>query len=244
MIDHNTVALVTGADRGLGAMFVETLVARGAGKVYAATHRPADANAFQNPRVVPVTLDVTNPEDVKRVAAIASDVTLLINNAGVNTQTGALHANQPDRARLEMEVNFFATIAMANAFAPHLIASRGTMVNILSVLARVSLPAMTSLCASKAAGLRLTEGLDAELAPQGVRAYAVMPGAIDTDMSRDYVGDKLTTREVVDATLDAIGGAPREIYIGAMAQGVAGMLAADRSTLHAQILGGAQAQPQ
>ncbi|GAB5097720.1 SDR family NAD(P)-dependent oxidoreductase [Caballeronia sp. HLA56] len=244
MINQNTIALVTGADRGLGAMFVETLLAHGARKVYAATHRPVDASAYPDPRVVPLTLDVTQSEDVKRAAEIAGDVTLLINNAGVNMQTGPLHAEQPSRARIEMEVNFFATLVMANAFTPALIRTRGAMVNILSVLARVTLPPMTSLCASKAAGLRLSEGLDAELAPQGVRVYAVMPGAIDTDMSRGYDGEKLTTREVVDATLAAIGGAPREIYIGAMAKSVSSMLATDRNTLHAQLLGDAQAQPQ
>ncbi|MBU9597993.1 SDR family NAD(P)-dependent oxidoreductase [Burkholderia multivorans] len=243
MIDQHTIALVTGADRGLGAMFVEMLIARGARKVYAATRKPVDATARNDSRIVPITLDVTKPQDVQRAAEVAGDVTLLINNAGVNTQTGPLDAAQPEHARAEMEVNYFGTIAMANAFAPRLIAARGAMVNVLSVLARATLPAMTTLCASKAAGLRLTEGLDAELAPQGVRVYAVMPGAIDTDMSRDYPGDKLTTREVVDATLDAIGGAAREIYIGAMAERISATLSSDRAALHAQLLGAAQAQP-
>ncbi|MGF6768226.1 NAD(P)-dependent dehydrogenase (short-subunit alcohol dehydrogenase family) [Paraburkholderia sp. GAS199] len=236
-IDKHTVALVTGADRGLGAKFVDILLARGAGKVYAATRRPAADVAHPDSRVVPIQLDVTDPTQVETAARIADDVTLLINNAGVNVQASALSATQPDDARREMEVNYFGTLSMAKAFSPHLIASRGAMVNILSILARVTLAPMTTLCASKAAALRLTEGLDAELAPHGVRVFAVMPGAIDTDMSRGYEGDKLPTDAVVNATLDALDGGEREVYVGQMANDVARMLAADRATIQAQIIG-------
>lgn len=238
MIDKHTVALVTGADRGLGAKFVEILLTRGAGKVYAATRRPVkDAAHSADSRIVPLLLDVTDPKQVEEAARIAPDVTLLINNAGVNFQTGALSADQPEHARMEMEVNYFATLSMAKAFSPHLIVARGAMVNILSILARVTLAPMTSLCASKAAALRLTEGLDAELSPHGVRAFAVMPGAIDTDMSRDYEGEKLSTDDVVNATLAALDGGEREVYVGQMATDVARMLAADRATIQAQIIG-------
>lgn len=238
MIDHNTVALVTGADRGLGAKFVEILLARGAAKVYVATRQAAEHLSLPtDSRIVPLTLDVTKPDQVEAAAKIAVDITLLINNAGINLQTGPLAATQPDNARIEMEVNYFGTLSMANAFSPQLIASRGAMVNILSILARVALPTMTTLCASKAAALRLTEGLDAVLAPQGVRVLAVMPGAIDTAMSHDYEGDKLSTDDVVNATLDALSIGKREVYVGAMANGVAGMLATDREGIQAQVIG-------
>ncbi|MGF6573750.1 NAD(P)-dependent dehydrogenase (short-subunit alcohol dehydrogenase family) [Paraburkholderia sp. GAS333] len=237
-IDKHTVALVTGADRGLGAKFVEVLLAQGAGKIYAAMRRPAEHPAYPaDSRVVPLQLDVTDASQVEAAARIASDVTLLINNAGVNFQAGALSASQPDSARREMEVNYFATLSMAQAFSPQLIAARGAMVNILSILARITLAPMTTLCASKAAALRLSEGLDAELAPHGVRVFAVMPGAIDTDMSRDYEGDKLSTDAVVHATLAALDGGEREVYVGQMANDVARMLAADRLTIQTQIVG-------
>jgi NAD(P)-dependent dehydrogenase (short-subunit alcohol dehydrogenase family) len=234
MIDHHTVAFVSGANRGLGAQFVARLLARGAGKVYAAsrTGRVDLADA----RVIPVQLDITDDESVAHAARLAADTTLLINNAGVNRHTAFLAPQAPEDARAEIEVNYFGPLRMARAFAPALMQTHGAMVNVLSILARVSLPAMGSLCASKAAGLRLTESLRAEFAPHGVRVFAAMPGAIDTDMSRDFAGPKLAPAEAADAVLDALTGSAGEIYIGEMATGLAQGLALDRPATQAQLL--------
>ncbi|MEM5440005.1 SDR family NAD(P)-dependent oxidoreductase [Paraburkholderia diazotrophica] len=234
MIDHNTVAFVSGANRGLGAQFVARLLARGAGKVYAASRaRHVD---IDDARVVPVTLDITDDECVTHAARLAADTTLLINNAGVNRHSSFLAPLNIDDARAEMDVNFFGTLRMARAFAPMLIDRRGAMINVLSILARVSLPAMGSLCASKAAALRLTESLRAELGPHGVGVLAALPGAIDTDMSRDFEGPKLDPADTADAALDALAGMAGEAYIGAMAHGLAQGLALDRAATHAQLL--------
>lgn len=234
MIDHHTVAFVSGANRGLGAQFVARLLARGAGKVYAAsrTGRVDLADA----RVIPVQLDITDDESVAHAGRLAADTTLLINNAGANRHTAFLAPQAPEDARAEMEVNYFGTLRMARAFAPALMQTHGAMVNVLSILARVSLPAMGSLCASKAAALRLTESLRAEFAPHGVRVFAAMPGAIDTDMSRDFAGPKLDPAEAADAVLDALTGSAGEIYIGEMAKGLAQGLALDRAATQAQLL--------
>lgn len=234
MIDRRTVAFVSGANRGLGAHFVARLLARGAGKVYAASR--AGTVAIADERVIPVELDVTDDASVTHAARLAADTTLLINNAGVNRHCGFLAPQAPDDARAEMEVNYFGTLRMARAFAPALMQTQGAMLNVLSILARVSLPGMGSLCASKAAGLRLAESLRAELAPHGVRVFAAMPGAIDTDMSRDFAGPKLSPAETADAMLDALAASAGEIYIGEMARGLSQALTMDRAATQAQLL--------
>jgi NAD(P)-dependent dehydrogenase (short-subunit alcohol dehydrogenase family) len=234
-IEH-AVAFVSGANRGVGAGFIETLLARGASKVYAAARDPS-AIVSTDPRVVRVALDITHPEQVAEAARLATDVTLLINNAGVNALERMLEPRDEEAARAEMEVNYFGNLQMCRAFAPALVANGGAIVNILSILARVSLPAMGSLCASKAAALRLTEGVRAELAGRGVRVLGVLPGAIDTDMSRHLPPPKLSVSEVVDATLAALDGGPDEVYVGDVAAGVAGGLAAAREATQKQFAG-------
>jgi NAD(P)-dependent dehydrogenase (short-subunit alcohol dehydrogenase family) len=232
----DSTVFVSGTNRGVGAAFVAGLLARGARKVYAGMRDPQAAR-FDDPRVVPVTLDITVPDQVARAAALAGDVTLLVNNAGINRLERVAEPRDPNAARAEMEVNYFGTLAMCRAFAPTLERNGGALVNMLSILARVALPSMGSLCASKAAALRMTEGVRAELAARGVRVLAVLPGAIDTDMSRDFPPPKLAVTEVVDAVcaaLEAGPGAADDIYVGAMAEGVAAGLAADRAAVLAQ----------
>lgn len=234
MIDRTTVAFVSGANRGLGAQFVARLLVRGAGKVYAASR--AGVVWITDARVIPVELDVTDDASVALAASVAADTTFLINNAGVNLQSTFLADDAMANARAEIEVNYLGTLRMARAFAPALIANEGAMINVLSILARTTLPAMGSLCASKAAALRLTESLRAELAPHHVRVFAALPGAIDTDMSRGFDGPKLSAAEVADAVLDALSDSASEIYIGAMAQQLAAGLATDRAATQARLL--------
>jgi NAD(P)-dependent dehydrogenase (short-subunit alcohol dehydrogenase family) len=247
MLDNGTVALVSGANRGLGRYFVEALLAAGAKKVYACARTPAEL-PFDDVRVVRFQLDVTQASDVLAAARLAPDVTLLINNAGINHLSRALYAQNADAARAEMEVNYFGTLAMCRAFAPILTTNAAThlcaIVNVISILARVALPAMGSLCASKAAALRMTESMRAELAAHAVRVIGILPGAIDTDMSRDFPPPKLAVSEVVEATFAALRKAsgvaatatPQsdDIYVGAVAQGVAAALAQDRAAVQSQ----------
>ncbi|MCC8395818.1 SDR family NAD(P)-dependent oxidoreductase [Paraburkholderia sp. MMS20-SJTR3] len=229
------VAFVTGADRGLGAGLLEKLLERGARKVYAGVRKKGGL-ADGDPRVVPVEIDITNVEQVTRAASNAKDLTLLINNAGLNRTQPVLETNDAEAARAEMEVNYFGTLNMMRAFSPALKTNGGAIINILSILARVALPAMASLSASKAAALRMTEGARAELAPHRVRVISVLPGPIDTEMSRDVPPPKIPVAEAVDAVLAALEGEQDEVYMGAMAQEIAHGLAADRQALHARLL--------
>lgn len=232
------VAFVTGSNRGIGRAFVEALIARGARKVYAAARRAegvADLVRSHAGTVESLTLDVTDGAAIAAAAKRCGDVGLLVNNAGVNRTTGLIAAADLAAARAEMETNYFGTLAMSRAFAPALRANGGgAIINMLSILARVNLPLMGSYCASKAAVLSLTAGVRAELAKQGTKVIAVMPGAVDTDMSRDFPPPKLPPGEVAAAALAALEAGIEEVYPGEMATGVAAGLAADPKAVEKQ----------
>jgi len=234
-----SVALVTGANGGIGTELVRTLVARGAAKVYAAARdieAVTQVAALNAATVEAVGLDVTDPEQLALAAKSCSDVTLLINNAGVNHNTGLIGATNLDNARQEMEVNYFGTLGMCRAFAPVLKANGGGVIaNILSITARANLPLMGSLCASKAAALSMTQGVRAELAAQGTRVIAIMPGATDTRMSTDFPPPKMPPSEVAAAALNAVEGGLEEIYPGDMASGIAEGLAADPKAVEKEL---------
>lgn len=229
-----TIALVTGANRGIGRALVEALLQAGACKIYAAT-RDGAAVVPGDARVVPLALDIADPAQVAAASRAAADVQLLINNAGVNRNSALLHAASLDDARAEMETNYFGTLAMCRAFAPVLARQGGgAIVNMLSIAARVNLPFMGSLCASKAAGLSMTQGVRAELAGQGTRVVAVMPGAVDTRMTAGVDVPKMQPAEVARCVIDALAAGHEEIYPGDMATGMAAGLAADAKAVEKQ----------
>jgi len=235
---RGSVALVTGANRGIGRAYVEALLARGARKIYVGARRPdgiADLVAVDKATVQAIALDITDAAAVASAAKACRDVTLLVNNAGINRASGLVAAADLSAARAEMETNYFGTLAMCRTFAPVLkVNGGGAIINMLSILSRVSLPLMGSLCASKAAGLSLTLGIRAELAGQGTAVIAVMPGAVDTDMSRDFPPPKMPPREVAEAALSALEQGLEEVYPGAMAAGIAQGLAADPKAVEKQ----------
>ncbi|HZH05444.1 MAG TPA: SDR family NAD(P)-dependent oxidoreductase, partial [Lautropia sp.] len=144
---------------------------------------------------------------------------------GINRGQGFLAAPSLEDARAEIETNYLGTLAMCRAFAPQLV--EGALVNVLSILAKVTLPAMGSLCASKAASLRMTEGVRAELAAQGTLVVAVMTGALDTDMSRDFQGPKSSPAEVARAVVSAVKNGEEEVYLGDMPAWINPALAQD-----------------
>jgi len=226
-----TVALVTGANRGIGRAFVEALVERGAAKIYAGARDPkgmADLGDRHKGKVVPLKLDITQPGDIAAAAAACRDVKLLVNNAGINRQAGFIAASDLDAARAEMETNYFGPFSMCRAFAPILAANGGgAIINMLSILARVALPMYGSLCASKAAALSLTQGVRGELAKQGTLVVAVMPGAVDTEMERNFPPPKLPPTEAARAALDGVERSLEEVYPGDMATGMSQGLASD-----------------
>ncbi len=178
--------------------------------------------------MVPVTLDITDGSQIAAAAERCADVTLLINNAGVNFNAPLLAPADPEGARAEIETNYLGTLAMCREFAPVLRRNGGgAIVNLLSILARVSLPLMGSVCASKAAARLMTHGLRAELKAQGIRVLGVLPGAVDTDMTRGLEIPKMQAAEVAEAIIDGLRRGLEDIYPGTMASGVAAGLAGD-----------------
>jgi ABC-type oligopeptide transport system ATPase subunit/NAD(P)-dependent dehydrogenase (short-subunit alcohol dehydrogenase family) len=224
-----SVALVTGANRGIGRSFVKALLAMGARKIYAGARdiRGVEDLVKANPgKVVAIELDITKEADVTAAGVKCRDVSLLVNNAGINQKKSFLAAPDLEDARLEMRTNYFGPLQMCRTFAPILKANGGgAIVSMLSILSRVSLPAMGSLCASKAAALSLCQGVRAELAKQGTLVVSVMPGAVDTDMARDFPGAKENPDDVARAALQAVEQGTEDVYPGQMAQGIAAGLA-------------------
>src|SRR5262245_46263753 len=173
---EGAVALVTGANRGIGAGFVSGLLQAGALRVYAAARDPQTlAPAGRDARIVPIALDITDDASVWAAAARLTDVDLLVNNAGVALGARLIGASDLSAARQEMEVNYFGLLRMCRAFAPILAANGGgTLINVLSILARVASPAVGSYSASKASALSLTQAVRAELQAQGTRVIGVL----------------------------------------------------------------------
>ena len=157
-----------------------------------------------------------------------SRLDVLINNAGVNRLTKLIGGGSNDAAAAEMEVNYFGLLNMARAFGPVIKGNGGGgVINMLSILALTNLPLMGSLAASKAAAYSATQGMRAEWKDDGVQVLAVLPGAIDTDMSKDFPPPKMAPADVVEAALDALEGGEWECYPGDMAEGLKGGVAAD-----------------
>lgn len=171
-------ALVTGANRGLGRQLAAELAARGA-KVYAAARRPETVDL---PGVVPIQLDITDEESVRRAAAIADDVTLLVNNAGISTRATLLEGPIED-IRAEMDTHYFGTLNVSRGFVPVIERNGGgAVLNVLSVLSWAHPPTSGAYAAAKAASWAMTDALRTELAPKGIHVAALHVGYMDTDM--------------------------------------------------------------
>jgi short-subunit dehydrogenase len=228
-----SIVLITGATGAIAKALIKELQARGAKKIYAAARDISSLPASAD--LVPLKMDVTSDDDVYRAAAAATDVTLLINNAGVNHNTAFLLAADLSIAREEFECNYLAPLRVTRAFAPVLIANKGAVLNMLTILSRVNLPLMGSYCASKAAALSLTQGLRAELGVKGVRVAAALPGAIDTRMTAGLPIPKMSTADAATEILDGFERGEEEIYVGDMARGLAEGLAKDPKGIERQL---------
>ncbi len=234
-----SVALVTGTNRGVGRATVKVLIEQGAAKVYATARdasKIADLAAAYPGKVEALALDVTKPEQVSAAAARARDVTLLINNAGVNKMKGFIATDSNDHARAEMEANYFGTMSMCRAFAPVLKANGGgAIINVISIAGRLTIPMLGSYCASKWALFSLTQGVRAELAKQGTFVVSVNPGAIDTDMAKGMDMAKLDPADVARQSLKAMEDGVEDIYVGDMAQGMIQGVRSDEKALEKQL---------
>ncbi len=222
--------LLTGANRGLGRALALACLGAGAREVLAGARQPESLENLretaQDARLTPVRLDVTSEGDI-RAAADLGRVDILINNAGVCVFGSALQVRMAELQH-EIEVNYFGALLMARAFAPAMIEhGDGLIVNVASILAKVSLPALGNYCALKAALLSLSQALRGELRPQGVRVITVLPGTIDTDMSRPFDGPKMSLEQAAAEIIEAIRAERIETPIGDAAREVMAGLVSD-----------------
>lgn len=208
-------ALVTGANRGLGREFVQQLLDRGVSKVYAAA-RDLRSIEVTDPRVVPLELDVTDPDSVARAAELASDVSVVVNNAGI--LAGASVVGDTSQLRSELEVNLFGPLAVTSAFADGVSERSGAVVNVASVLSWLALGGSYSI--SKAALWSATDSMRLELGPRGVQVVGVYVGYIDTDMAAGVEAAKTSPAEVVRQVLDGVESGAAEVLADTLARDV------------------------
>jgi len=192
--------LITGANRGIGQALVEEALRRGAKRVYAGTRQPL---SHVDRRVTPVTLDVTNAAHIQGAVEKVEYLDILINNAGL-----ALYDDLSDRAALEqsLAVNLYGPYGVTQAFLPLLTRSRGAIVNVLSLAAIAAVPFSPAYSISKAAAFSLAQSLRALLARQ------VLPGPVDTDMSRGLDIPKASPESVARAIFDGVEKGEEEIF--------------------------------
>lgn len=234
-----SVALVTGANRGIGRRFVDELLDRGAAKVYAAVRRP-DAlpeNEFTDSRVEVLRLDLLDDASITEAAARATDLTLLINNAGITTGANLLGENDLENVRRELDTHFFGTLNVIRAFAPVLKANGGgAIVNINSALSWFSTVGANGYAVAKAAEWAMTNGVRLELTGQKTLVVGVHLGAADTDMMAGYDGPMLAPREVAVAALDGVQSGAIEVLADDWARLVKASVANDPSEFYAEAL--------
>jgi NAD(P)-dependent dehydrogenase (short-subunit alcohol dehydrogenase family) len=205
---QDSVALVTGGNRGIGEAFVRAFLAAGARRVYVGTRETANAQHLvdeASDRVVAVALDVTNAEQIAAAARDCDDVSILVNNAGQFSMRRLIDSPDMSGARAEMEINYFAPLALCRAFAPILGRhSESAIVNVLSAGGIVAVPGMGGYSPSKFAARAMSTCVRAELAPQNTSVTALIVGSVDTRMASHVQGFKEPPSAIAAAGLKAI----------------------------------------
>jgi short-subunit dehydrogenase len=190
----------------------------GAVKVYAAA-RNVSKLAGGDARVVPLTLDTTKPEEVAAAAAKASDVTLLINNAGVSNSHNALTMSAAE-LDADFRTNVHGTLGVIKAFLSVLESAPdgATVVNVLSLASLASFPALAGYSASKAAAYSLTQALRPELKAKRIDVLAVLAGPIDTDMVKALAMPKTSPVDTARGVVEGVARGEEEIFPDPMAK--------------------------
>jgi short-subunit dehydrogenase len=227
-----TIALVSGANRGIGRSFTDALLDRGAAKVYAAAR---DVATITDPRVVPIQLDVTDPDRVALVADELEDVALVVNNAGVG-QVGSPLDTSLETARTQLETNYLGLISVTQAFAPVLARNGGgAFINMLSVASWMASPRLTTYSASKSAAWSYTNAARIELKQQNTQVVAVHVGFVDTDLTAGLDVEKVSPAIVANAALDALEADNPEAIVDEVSRAVKAGLSDDQRTLYPQV---------
>nr|BDT27393.1 SDR family oxidoreductase [Bacteriovorax sp. HI3] len=181
---RDKIVLITGANRGIGKALVEACLKKEVKKIYACARDSKSLSVFQDERIVPLTLDISNQDQRLAAAKAAYDVQILINNAGV-LHPGSLFGESSNNFKEDMEINYFATIEMMRAFLPLLKKNKeARMINIASIAKFTNFPFIAGYSASKAALYSISQAARIELSQYNIPVHIVNPGAIDTDMNK------------------------------------------------------------
>jgi NAD(P)-dependent dehydrogenase (short-subunit alcohol dehydrogenase family) len=222
----NAVVLVTGGQRGLGKAFADALLAEDASKVYVTARAPKPS---QDPRIVPLALDVNDEQSILRLAEAAPDVTIVINNAGTITPT-ALTEVSLEEARNVFETNVFGPLRISQLFAPILAANGGgALVNVSSVLSWLAGSGIYG--ASKAALWSLTNSLRPTLAAAGTQVVGVHLGYTDTDMAAHIEAPKNDPADVAKGLVAALENGDTEFLADDVSRYAKSLLTGDPKTL-------------
>lgn len=204
---NDAVVLVTGANGGIGTHFVHEALARGASKVYATARNP---RTWGDDRIVPLTLDVTDPASVRAAVEAAQDTTVLINNAGASTPTPGILSHTDEEIRHNVETNFLGPLFLARAFAPVLSAKEeSVLIDIHSALSWYAVAGIYS--ATKAALWSATNSLRLELAAGNVHVVGVHVGYVDTPMAAHSAEPKTAPADLVATVFDAVQAGEYEV---------------------------------
>ncbi|AOX66415.1 short-chain dehydrogenase [Curtobacterium sp. BH-2-1-1] len=220
----DATVLVTGANGGLGAAFVQQALDRGAAKVYATARTP---RTWDDERIVPLALDVTDQASVDAAARAAADATVVVNNAGIGGSAPLLETSV-DEVEHVFATNVFGALRVAKAFAPSL--AGGALVDVHSVLSWIALAGGYS--ASKAAFWSITNSLRLELAPQGTQVLGAHLGYTDTGMTADLDVEKADPADIVAAIYDALEAGEHEVLADQVSRDVRAGLSAPLTTLY------------
>ncbi len=232
---ENKTILITGANRGIGKAIVEALLAQPVAKIYAAARKVSDLPDFNDARVVPIQLDITNRAQVS-AAAKNTDVDLLINNAGALAYSSVVDGAS-DLLMQDMQVNYFGTLSMVNAFAPTLAARKGGVANVISVVGLASMAGIGGYSASKAALFSATQAMRTELKAKNVSVFGIFPGPIDTDMAKGIEMEKASPASTAEKIVAGIIAGNEDIFPDPMSAQVGKLWAQDPKQLERQFAG-------
>jgi len=219
-------AIVTGASRGIGRA-IATLLAEEGAAVVVVSRSPEDLASVVDDitahggRAIAVAADVTQDDAAQRIvdATLAEfgGLDVLVNNAGGNSFMSPLQTMRFSGWQKTMVLNLDSTVRLIQAALPALIAGgHGSIVNVSSVTALRGSPLMSHYGAAKAAMISLTQSLALEVATQGVRVNALVPGWVETDLTGFLRTDEALEETVIGRVPMGRWGRPEELAQAAL----------------------------
>ncbi len=218
----NSIILLTGADGGIGKALINELSQHNIKKIYATGLNLESltelANQYKKNWIVPVVLNVTEQTDIAKIATQCSDVTILINNAGVELKSGFIGENAAQKALFEMKVNYLGVLDLINQMLPILKKSaQACIVNILSIGGVAVVKRLGTYCASKAAAHILTQTIREDLGNHSIAVFGVYSGYVNTTMSEDVTVEKATPETIAHEICKGILNKTYDIFTDKMA---------------------------